>query len=50
MIVYHYILYTNIFHEAAYFSVGHAIVTQPYQWTVVELRINKSIHGDPSFR
>ena len=42
--VYHYILYSNIFCEACFFSICRAIVTHRDKWTIVELQIEKGIH------
>ena len=33
-----------------YFFICCAIVTHPYQWTIIELRIEKSIYNNASFR
>ena len=38
------------FTKPAYFSIGRAIVTHPDQWTITELRNEKSIHEHASFR
>ena len=50
MIAYHYILYANIFHVTCLFFICRAIVKHPDQWTIIEMRIEKSIHNHASFR
>ena len=36
--------------KPVYFSICCAIVTHPNQWTVIELRIEKGVHENASFR
>ena len=38
------------FMKPVYFSICCEIVTHPDQWTILELRIEKSIHNHASFR
>ena len=38
------------FMKPVYFPICCAIVTHPDKWTIIELRIEKSIHCHASFR